>query len=165
MSFASPYFVLFQGVHSSCPVLVSSLAKVTAAASTCFVPDLRSVLVTCFKSLFPLWVVSQLFTKSAPLESECLEESIEIVPMAETTEEEVTVVTVEKWPGRGGGSSGKWPTGRTLVEMSSLMMLVCWMMWRMCCCRQRPEGERSPIHAIRKRVNSSPGRLVVNLAN
>ena len=63
--------------HAQC---CSSLAIVTAAASTCFVPDLRSVLVTCFKSLFPLWVVSQLFTKSAPLESECLEERIEIPP-------------------------------------------------------------------------------------
>ena len=33
------------------PSVGSSLAIVTAAASTCFVPDLRSVLVTCFKSL------------------------------------------------------------------------------------------------------------------
>ena len=46
------------------------MPSVTAAASTCLVPDLRSVLVTCFKSLFPLWVGSQLFTKSAPLETE-----------------------------------------------------------------------------------------------
>ena len=52
------------------PSVGSSLAKVPAAASTCFVPDLRSVLITCFQGLFPLIVVSQLFTKSAPLESE-----------------------------------------------------------------------------------------------
>ena len=51
------------------PSVGSSLEKVTAAASTCFVPDLRSVLITCFKGLFLLIVVSQLFTKSAPLES------------------------------------------------------------------------------------------------
>ena len=68
------------------PHAQSCLARVTAAAWTCFVPELRSVLVTCFKSLLPLWVVSQLFTKSAPLESECLEERIEILPMTETTE-------------------------------------------------------------------------------
>ena len=84
------------------PSVGSSLAIVTAAASTCFVPDLRSVLITCFKGLFPLIVASQLFTKAAPLESECLEERIEILPMAETTEEEEARVTVEKvaWPWR-----------------------------------------------------------------
>ena len=49
------------------PSVGSSLAFVTAAASTCFVPDLRLVLIACCKSLFPLWVVSQLFTKSAPI--------------------------------------------------------------------------------------------------
>ena len=85
---------------SRCALLMSSVgsssAIVTAAASTCLVPDLRSVLITCFQSLFPLWAVSQLFTKSAPLESECLGERREILPMTETTEEEVTVVTVEK---------------------------------------------------------------------
>ena len=60
------------------------------------------MLVSCFKSLFPLWVVSQLFTKSAPLESVRLEERIEIFPMTETTEEEVTVETVGEmaWPWR-----------------------------------------------------------------
>ena len=47
------------------PSVGFSLAIVTAAASTCFVPDLRSVLITCFKGLFPVFVVSQLFTKSA----------------------------------------------------------------------------------------------------
>ena len=89
--------------------------------------------------------------------SECLEDRIEILPRVETTEEEVTVETVEKMA---------WPWRRfireladredALPEMSFVMMLVSWMMWRVCCRRQRSEGERSPIQAIRKRVKSSP---------
>ena len=72
---------------SRCAFLMPSVGSslFTAATSTCFVPYIRSVLITCFRSLFPLWFVSQLSTKSAPLESECLEERIEILPMAETT--------------------------------------------------------------------------------
>ena len=63
----------------------------------------------------------------------------------------------ENWPGRGGGSSGNWPSGRTRCpKMSFVMMLVCWKLWRLCCRRQRLEGERSSIHAIRKRVNFFP---------
>ena len=42
-----------------------------------------------------------------------------------------------------------------LPEMSFVMMHVCRMMWLLCCRWQRSEGEWSPIHAIRKRVNSS----------
>ena len=144
----SPLSVLFQGCAFLMPSVGSSLAMVTAAASTCFVRDLRSVLVTCFQSLFLLWVVSQLFTKSAPLESECLGERREILPMTETTEEEVTVVTVEKVA---------LPWRRFIREMADrgfVMMFVCWMMWRLCCRRRRPEEERCPIHAIRKRVSS-----------
>ena len=53
---------LFQGCAFLMPSVGSSLAIITAAASTCLVRDLRSV--TCFKSLFPLWVVSQLFTST-----------------------------------------------------------------------------------------------------
>ena len=49
---------LFQRYAFLMPSVGSSLAIVTAAALTCLVLDLRSVLVTCFKSLFPLWVVS-----------------------------------------------------------------------------------------------------------
>ena len=134
------------------PSVGSSLAIVTAAASTCYVPDLRSVLITCFKGLFLLIVVSQLFTKSAPLESSGREDRDP--PDGRDDGREETWVTVENvaWP-----SSGKWSIGRTrLPEMSFVMMLVCWMMWRLCCRRQRPKEERSSIHAIRKRVNSSP---------
>ena len=40
-----------------------------------------------------------------------------------------------------------------LPEMSFVMMHVCRIMWLLC--QQRSEGEWSPIHAIRKRVNSS----------
>ena len=78
------------------------LATVTAATSTCLVPDLRWVLFACCKSLFSLLVVSQLVTESAPLDSECLEEKIEILPKTETVEEKVTEVTVGKvaWPWR-----------------------------------------------------------------
>ena len=98
-----------------------------------FVPDLRSVLIACFKGLFLLWVVSQLFTKSAPLESECLEERIEILPMTET-EEEVTGVTVENvaWPWRRFIRE-MVDRDDALPEISFVMMLVCWMMWRLCC--------------------------------
>ena len=145
------------------PSVGSSVATATAAASTSFVPDLRSVLVTCFKSLFPLWVVSQLFTKSAPLESEGLEERIEILPMAETTEE-VTVVTVEKMA---------LPLRRfiremadredALPEMSFVMMLVCWMMQRLCCRRQRPgRGAISNSRNSQAGELLPGGRLVVN---
>ena len=82
------------------PSVGSSLAIVAAAAaSTCFVPDLKWVLIACCNSLFLLWVVSQLFTKSAPLESECLEERIEILPRAETTE----------W--------GSWESGPAVAEV------------------------------------------------
>ena len=78
-------------------------------------------------------------------------------PDDETTGEEVTVETVEKmaWPWqRFIRELADWEDA--LPEMLFVMMLVCWVMWRLCCRRQRPEGERSPIHAIRKRVNSSP---------
>ena len=139
------------------PSVGSSLAIVTAAASTCLVRDLRSVLVTCFRSLFALWVVSQLFTKSTPLESECLEERIEILPMMETTVEQVTVETVEKmtlpWRKFIWGLADQ---EGALPEMIFMMMHVCWMVWRLCCRRQRSEDERSPIDAIRRRANSSP---------
>ena len=91
------------------PSVGSSLATVTAAAATCLVPDLRWVLIACCKSLFSLLVVSQLVTKSALLESECLEERIEILLKTETVEEKVTEVTVAKvaevclGTGRSGG--------------------------------------------------------------
>ena len=75
------------------------------------------MLITCFKGVFPLWVVSQLFTKSALLESECLEERITILPTTETTEEEVTsgnggengLAVAEVHPGRGraGGRAAR----------------------------------------------------------
>ena len=133
---------------------VGSLAIVTASAPTCFVLDLGSVLVACFRSLFPLWVVSQLFTKSAPLESEC---------MTETTEEEVTVETVEKMA---------WPWWRFIRELAewedalpemSLVMIVCWMMWRLCCRRQRPErGTISNSRNPQAGELLPGGRLVVN---
>ena len=73
-----------------------------------------------------------------------------------TTEDEVTVATMKKmtWPWR----RFIWEVAdreNAPPEMSFVMMLVCWMMWRLCCRRQRPEEERSPIHTIRKGVNSS----------
>ena len=133
------------------PSVGSSLATVPAAAAACFVPDLRWVLIACCKSRFPSWVVSQLFTKSAPLESGCLEERIEILAETETTVEEVTEVTVDRvaWTWR----RFIWElVGREDAppEISFVMLLV------FCCRRQRPKEERSPTHVIRQRENSSP---------
>ena len=89
------------------PSVGSSLAIVVGAASTCFVRVLRSIRIACFKSLYPWWVVSQLLGQSAPLESECLEEKVEVLPRIETMDGEVTVkakeenglVAVEDHPG------------------------------------------------------------------
>ena len=63
--------------------------------------------------------------------------------------------------GRGGDRGNGGESGLAVAEVhpgngrsAFVMMFVCWMMWRLCCRRQRPEEERSPIHAIRKRVSS-----------
>ena len=84
------------------PSVGSSLATVTAAASTCFVPDLRWALITGLQSLFSLFVVSQLIAKPEPPDSECLKEEIVIPPKLERVEEKVTEVTAKKfdWPPR-----------------------------------------------------------------
>ena len=87
------------------PSVGSSLATVTAAASTCFVPDLRSVLFTCFKSLFPLWVVSQLLSSTG-------------IGMSGREDRDPPDGGDDgrggdRGPGRGGGSFGKRPIGRT----------------------------------------------------
>ena len=70
-----------------------------------------------------------------------LEERIEIFPMVAGDRgngEENGLAMAEVHPGGNGR-----PGGRAARNV-------------LCCRRQRPEGERSPIHAIRKRVNSSP---------
>ena len=72
------------------PSVGSSLAIVTAAASTCFVPDLRWALIAGLKSLFFLFVVSQLVAKPEPPDSECPKEEIVITPKSEKVEEKVT---------------------------------------------------------------------------
>ena len=63
----------------------------------------------------------------------------------------------------GTGQAGKLISGLrrskssgredALPEISFVVMLVCWVVWRLCCRRQRPKEERSPIHTIRKREN------------
>ena len=92
------------------PSVGSSLTIVVGAASTCFVRDLRSIRIAYFKSLYPWWVVSQLLGQSAPLESEGMEEKVEVLPRIETMDGEVTVKARKKMDGRGGGSSWFWPT-------------------------------------------------------
>ena len=67
---------LSQGYALLMPSVGSSLAIVTAAASTCLFPDLRWALITGLKSLFSSFVVSQLVAKPEPLGSECLKEEI-----------------------------------------------------------------------------------------
>ena len=91
------------------PSVGSSLATVVGAASTCFVRVLRSIRIAWFKSLYPWWVVSQLLGQSAPLESECLEEKVEVLPRMETMDGEVTG-NAKKKKNRDGGSSWFWPT-------------------------------------------------------
>ena len=114
------------------------------------------MLGACCKSLLSLLVVSQLVTKSVPLDSECLKERIEILPKTETVEEKGTEVIVRKvaWPWRR--FVGELVDREDVLPESLVMILVCWMTWRLCCRRRRPKEERSPIHAIRKRESSSP---------
>ena len=78
------------------PSVGSSFAIVVGAASTCFVQVLGSIRIACFKSLCPWWVVSQLLGQSAPLESECLEEKVEVLPKIETMDGEVIVKARKK---------------------------------------------------------------------
>ena len=106
-------------------------------------------MITCFKSLFPLWIVSQLFTKSVPLESECLEDRITIHSRAETTEEEVTEMTVQRVV---------WPWRRFIRELADWEDALPKVSLCGTACLAGDSGtaeERSPIHAVRKRVNSS----------
>ena len=59
---------------------------------------------------------------------------------------------------RGGDRGNGGENGLAVAEVHpGNGLLVCWKMWRLCCRRQRPGGDRSPIHAIRKRVNSPEG--------
>ena len=95
------------------PSVGSSLAIVTAAASTCLVPHLRWVLIACCRSLFSRLVVSQLVKESVPLDSECLEERIEPLPKTREGGREsvrgggggngLTVAEVYPGSGRSGG--------------------------------------------------------------
>ena len=71
---------LFQRYAFLMPSVGSFLAIVVGAASTCFV----------------WWVVSQLLGQSAPLESECLEEKVEVLPRIETLDGEETVKARKK---------------------------------------------------------------------
>ena len=119
------------------PSVGFSLAIVTAAASTCFVPDLRSVLIICFKSLFPVSVVSQLFTTSA---------------RGDGGESGLAVAEVHPRNGRSGGRAARnviWDDTCLLDDVAPV------------CGRHRPKEERSPIYAIGKRGELLPrGRLV-----
>ena len=100
---------------------------------------MRWMLIACCKSLFPLWVVSQLSIKSVPLESDCLEERIEMR---------------KRRKGIGRDAS---------PEISFVMMLVCWMMWRQCCL-STTASERGTISNSRNpQAGLLPGgRLMVN---
>ena len=126
------------------PSVGSSLAVVTAAASTRFVPDLRSVLVTCFKSLFPLWVASQLFRMSGREDRYPPDGG-----GGRGNREDNCLAVAEVHPGNGR------PGGRTARNVISddarLLDDVALVLPTTATGR-----ERSPTHAIRKRVNSSP---------
>ena len=97
------------------------------------------MLIACCKSLFPLWVVSHQFTKSAPLESECLEERIEILlgngddgrsDRDDGGESGLAVAEVHPGTGRSGGRAS-----RNLIRGEARLLVV----WRQCCRRQRPK--------------------------
>ena len=97
-------FISVVGFVSRCaffmPSVGSSVAIAIAAASTCLVPDIGWVLITCLKSLLSLFGVTRLVAEPTPENSECLDERIEILPETETVEENLTEVRAERtvWP-------------------------------------------------------------------
>ena len=116
-------FFLFQGCVFPYVQSWFSLIIVTAVVSTCIVPEMRWMVIACCKSLcssnqFP-W--NHIVCKRG---SRC----------GKRRKRKRLRGRRRECPGRDEGSSWNWSIGRNASpEISFVMMLVCWMMWRQCC--------------------------------
>ena len=127
------------------PSVGYSLAPFTAAALTCFVPDMRVGVDRLLHKPFPFWVVSRLFTKPAPLESESLQERIDRRGSDRGDGGEINLAVAEVHPGTG--RSGGRAARNIIRDDARLLDDVALVL--------PTKKERSPMHAIRKRANSS----------